>query len=93
MAKGRPGALPPSASNCSSVRSAPTPPFRWTEGSSIAPCTWCTRRPLRAPRPPAYDAAELDGIVPSDLKKQYDVREAIARLVDASEFDEFKALY
>ena len=39
------------------------------------------------------DAAELDGLVPVDLKKQYDVREVIARLVDASEFDEFKALY
>jgi len=49
--------------------------------------------PLLAPREAAYDAAELDGIVPVDLKKQYDVREVIARLVDASEFDEFKALY
>jgi 3-methylcrotonyl-CoA carboxylase beta subunit len=45
------------------------------------------------PRDPKYDLAELDGIVPSDLKKQYDVREVIARLVDASEFDEFKRLY
>jgi 3-methylcrotonyl-CoA carboxylase beta subunit len=44
-------------------------------------------------REPKYDAAELDGIVPSDLKKQYDVREVIARLVDGSEFDEFKQLY
>jgi 3-methylcrotonyl-CoA carboxylase beta subunit len=49
--------------------------------------------PLAKPREPTYDAAELDGIVPADLKKQYDVREVIARLVDASEFDEFKALY
>jgi 3-methylcrotonyl-CoA carboxylase beta subunit len=49
--------------------------------------------PLRDPREPAYDIAELDGVVPADLKKQYDVREVIARLVDASEFDEFKALY
>jgi acetyl-CoA carboxylase carboxyltransferase component len=31
--------------------------------------------------------------VPTDLKKQYDIREVIARLVDASEFDEFKARY
>jgi len=45
------------------------------------------------PRDPKYDIAELDGIVPADLKKQYDVREVIARLVDASEFDEFKRLY
>jgi 3-methylcrotonyl-CoA carboxylase beta subunit len=48
---------------------------------------------LTAPRDPAFDIAELDGIVPGDLKKQYDVREIIARLVDASEFDEFKQLY
>jgi 3-methylcrotonyl-CoA carboxylase beta subunit len=48
---------------------------------------------LRKPREPQYATAELDGIVPADLKKQYDVREVIARLVDASEFDEFKALY
>jgi 3-methylcrotonyl-CoA carboxylase beta subunit len=49
--------------------------------------------PLQAAREPAYDGKELDGIVPTDLKKQYDVREVIARLVDASEFDEFKQLY
>jgi 3-methylcrotonyl-CoA carboxylase beta subunit len=49
--------------------------------------------PLLASREPARDIAELDGIVPADLRKQYDVREVIARLVDASEFDEFKALY
>jgi 3-methylcrotonyl-CoA carboxylase beta subunit len=48
---------------------------------------------LAKPREPKYDPAELDGIVPVDLKKQYDVREVIARLTDASEFDEFKALY
>jgi 3-methylcrotonyl-CoA carboxylase beta subunit len=44
-------------------------------------------------REPLHDAAELEGLVPVDLKKQYDVREVIARLVDASEFDEFKKLY
>ncbi|MFL6948701.1 MAG: carboxyl transferase domain-containing protein, partial [Xanthobacteraceae bacterium] len=49
--------------------------------------------PLNAAREPAYDPKELDGSVPTDLKKQYDVREVIARLVDASEFDEFKQLY
>src|SRR6201997_1020524 len=49
--------------------------------------------PLAKPAEPKYDADELDGIVPVDLKKQYDVREVIARLIDASEFDEFKALY
>jgi 3-methylcrotonyl-CoA carboxylase beta subunit len=49
--------------------------------------------PLAKPAEPKYDARELDGIVPVDLKKQYDVREVIARVVDGSEFDEFKALY
>jgi 3-methylcrotonyl-CoA carboxylase beta subunit len=48
---------------------------------------------LAPPRDPLYDIAELDGIVTSDTRKQYDVREIIARLVDASEFDEFKHLY
>jgi 3-methylcrotonyl-CoA carboxylase beta subunit len=48
---------------------------------------------LRAPRPPAYDAAELDGVVPASLMTHYDSREIIARLVDASEMDEFKANY
>ena len=52
-----------------------------------------TRSLFAEPRPPAYDIAELTGIVPSRLAVQYDVREVIARLVDASEFDEFKALY
>jgi 3-methylcrotonyl-CoA carboxylase beta subunit len=48
---------------------------------------------LIPPRDPLYDSAELDGIVTSDTRKQYDVREIVARLVDASEFDEFKHLY
>lgn len=42
---------------------------------------------------PAYPAAEIYGIVPKDSRKPYDVREIIARIVDASDFDEFKALY
>ncbi len=45
------------------------------------------------PRSPAYDPAELNGIVPRALATQYDVREVIARLVDDSELDEFKARY
>jgi len=45
------------------------------------------------PRPPAYDPGELAGIVPTRLAVQYDVREVIARIVDASELDEFKANY
>ena len=48
---------------------------------------------LADPRPPLFDPAELHGIVPTDLRTTYDVREVIARLVDGSEFHEFKALY
>jgi 3-methylcrotonyl-CoA carboxylase beta subunit len=47
----------------------------------------------RTPRPPAHDPEELYGIVPPDLKTPFDAKEVIARLVDASEFDEFKAAY
>ncbi|HEX4191846.1 MAG TPA: carboxyl transferase domain-containing protein, partial [Stellaceae bacterium] len=47
----------------------------------------------RAPRPPAYPAHELYDIIPTDVRTPYDVREVIARIVDASEFDEFKKLY
>jgi 3-methylcrotonyl-CoA carboxylase beta subunit len=48
---------------------------------------------LTASRDPELDASDLDGIVPADLKKQYDIREVIARIADGSEFDEFKSLY
>ncbi|MDQ0317142.1 carboxyl transferase domain-containing protein [Amorphus orientalis] len=48
---------------------------------------------LSEPREPLHPASDLDGVVPADLRHQYDVREVIARLVDGSEFDEFKALY
>jgi 3-methylcrotonyl-CoA carboxylase beta subunit len=48
---------------------------------------------LARAREPLFDAAELDGVVPSDTRRQYDIREIIARLVDGSEFDEFKHLY
>jgi 3-methylcrotonyl-CoA carboxylase beta subunit len=48
---------------------------------------------LREPRAPLYDPAELHGAIPTDLRKPYDVREVIARVVDGSELDEFKALY
>lgn len=48
---------------------------------------------LQPPRPPLFDAEELHGIIPTDPRKPFDVREIIARLVDGSEFDEFKARY
>lgn len=45
------------------------------------------------PREPLYPSADLERIMPMDLRRQVDVREIIARLVDGSEFDEFKARY
>jgi 3-methylcrotonyl-CoA carboxylase beta subunit len=48
---------------------------------------------LREPRAPLFDASELYGIVPPDVRASYDVHEVIARIVDGSEFDEFKPLY
>jgi 3-methylcrotonyl-CoA carboxylase beta subunit len=48
---------------------------------------------LCLPRPPAYDEQELRGIIPADPKKPFDIREVLARIVDGSEFDEFKARY
>ncbi|MGL6047923.1 MAG: carboxyl transferase domain-containing protein, partial [Vogesella sp.] len=46
-----------------------------------------------APRPPRYSAEEIYGVIPADSKKPFDVREIIARLVDDSDFDEFKQNY
>ncbi|MGV8803864.1 MAG: carboxyl transferase domain-containing protein [Polaromonas sp.] len=47
----------------------------------------------RAPVAPKFVAEELYGVIPTDTRKPFDVREIIARIVDASEFDEFKARY
>src|SRR5690606_34916877 len=46
-----------------------------------------------APEPPRADPAELPGIIPADVRIPYDVREVIARIVDGSRLDEFKARY
>jgi 3-methylcrotonyl-CoA carboxylase beta subunit len=51
------------------------------------------RLALRPPAPPRYDAREMYGVVSADRRHPFDVREIIARLVDGSEFDEFKRLY
>ncbi len=48
---------------------------------------------LQPSEEPLYDPAEIYGIIPSDTRKPYDVREIIARVVDGSRFDEFKARY
>ncbi|MBE2259178.1 MAG: methylcrotonoyl-CoA carboxylase, partial [Rhodobacteraceae bacterium] len=56
---------------------------------------WRKRPPLSLsePRPPLYAAEELYGVIPTDTKKPFDIREIIARIVDGSDFDEFKARY
>ena len=51
----------------------------------------CARR--AAAREPLHPAEEIYGVIQADIKKPYDVREVIARIVDGSEFDEFKARY
>jgi acetyl-CoA carboxylase carboxyltransferase component len=48
---------------------------------------------LQQPEDPYYDPEELYGVIPQDLKKPFDIREIIARLVDGSRFQEFKELY
>lgn len=55
----------------------------------LDPPAWETR----APRPPALDPGELYGVVPADTRTPYDVREVIGRVVDGSEFTEFKSEY
>jgi 3-methylcrotonyl-CoA carboxylase beta subunit len=52
--------------------------------------SWVDRR---EPEDPYYDPAELYGIIPDDIKKQFEVREVIARIVDGSYFHEFKPSY
>ncbi|MCC0066035.1 MAG: methylcrotonoyl-CoA carboxylase [Rhodovulum sp.] len=48
---------------------------------------------MQAPEEPACDPDEILGVVPADLRTPYDIREVIARLVDGSRFDEFKARF
>ncbi len=52
-----------------------------------------TPQQLKPCAEPLYDPLELNGIIPNDTRKPYDVREVIARIVDGSEFDEFKARF
>ncbi|MBU6436075.1 MAG: methylcrotonoyl-CoA carboxylase, partial [Betaproteobacteria bacterium] len=61
----------------------------------VANLNWRKSAPRRLapPAPPKYAPEELYGVVPTDTRKPYDVREIIARIVDASAFDEFKARY
>jgi acetyl-CoA carboxylase carboxyltransferase component len=52
-----------------------------------------TQLDMAEPRDPHYDPEEIYGIIPTDLRRPFDVREIIARMVDGSEFHEFKELY
>jgi len=61
--------------------------------STCSPPEAGTQVEIREPRPPLYDAEELYGVIPEDVRAPYDVHEIIARIVDASEFHEFKPLY
>jgi 3-methylcrotonyl-CoA carboxylase beta subunit len=63
--------------------------------TAVAHLNWRKEPALRciSPRAPLFDAAELHGVIPTDTRKPFDVREIIARIVDASEFEEFKARY
>jgi len=63
--------------------------------ASVANLNWRKDHAQRLvePRAPLFDASELHGVIPTDTRKPYDVHEIIARIVDGSEFDEFKARY
>lgn len=60
----------------------------------VARLNWVKQGPAPGPvTEPLYDPEELIGIVPTDLRIPFDPREVIARIVDGSEFDEFKPMY
>ena len=61
----------------------------------VAHLNWRKQPPLKLcePRSPLYPADEIYGVIPCDTRRPFDVREIVARLVDGSEFDEFKARY
>ena len=61
--------------------------------STCSPAKAGAQLELKEARPPAYDVEELYGIIPEDVRAPYDVHEIIARIVDGSEFHEFKPLY
>jgi len=61
--------------------------------ANLGPATAGTAPARQAPRDPVYDADEIYGVIPASQRTPFDVREIIARVADASEFDEFKARY
>jgi 3-methylcrotonyl-CoA carboxylase beta subunit len=70
------------------------PIFGWKKGSgAMGAATWLDSLDLQPPEDPLYPANEIYGILPTTFRETYDVREIIARLVDGSNFREFKARY
>jgi 3-methylcrotonyl-CoA carboxylase beta subunit len=63
--------------------------------ASVANLNWRKEVTMQraSARAPLFDTGELHGVIPTDTRKPYDVHEIIARIVDGSEFDEFKARY
>src|SRR6267142_5441972 len=63
--------------------------------TAIAHLNWRKDLPMLRvePRRPLFDPQELHGVIPTDTRKPFDVREIIARIVDGSDFEEFKARY
>jgi 3-methylcrotonyl-CoA carboxylase beta subunit len=61
--------------------------------STCAPAQAGAEIELKEPRPPLFDAEELYGIIPEDVRAPYDVHEILARIVDGSELHEFKPQY
>jgi 3-methylcrotonyl-CoA carboxylase beta subunit len=63
--------------------------------TAVAHLNWRKAEQVKhqTPRPPLFDAAELQGVIPVDARKPFDVHDVIARIVDGSEFEEFKARY
>ncbi|WP_396268363.1 carboxyl transferase domain-containing protein [Ideonella sp.] len=63
--------------------------------AAVANLNWQKPQPmaLRTPAEPKYPAEELLAVIPTDTRKPFDVREIIARIVDGSDFDEFKSRY
>jgi len=90
-----PTCIPP-CRGCRTI-SRPTMPtasaLRARSWRGCAGTTRCRRSPARTYREPRYDPDELCGVVPVDYRKPYEVREVIARLIDESDFLDFKPLY
>jgi 3-methylcrotonyl-CoA carboxylase beta subunit len=90
------GPTPMAAARASSTTWPRTTSTRWRSSARSSPTSTPPSRTelvITESKPPLFDPEELYGVVPTDVRAPYDVREVIARIVDGSQFDEFKALY